>query len=286
METEAFYGKRRGASAAPASKERRPVLQKNTARAKRSTTRTVKKKVAVGLCSRPLARVPTCRSSTCVETFRQQREQYDALLGRIGRLETLLKMQRKETVCSSSQTVEQLSPEKCLSPPRRLQCLAEALPPAEHTPPQDTPSRPLSSPPRRNLLMLSPPSVSPQEAQRNSQTPVRRIILPDVQLLPITQEMEGGLYLQCICIDGKARADRYAALVFRNLVTFEIYWGWTTSVNFDGSRGKSALPCNLRETISTMVNRRFSTLIAYDWKIIRDRINEMLRRRRRSFPLV
>ncbi|XP_069051137.1 uncharacterized protein [Lepisosteus oculatus] len=200
-----------------------PVLQENTARAKRSTTRTVKKKAAVGLCSRPLARVPTCRSSTCMETFRQQQEQYDALLGRIGRLETLLKMQRKETVCSSSQTVEQLSPEKFLSPPCRLQCLAEALPPAEHTPPQDTPSRPLSSPPLRNLLMPSPLSISPQEAQRNSLTPVGRIILPDVQLLPITQEMEGGLYLQCIGIDGKARADRYAALVFRNLVTFEIY---------------------------------------------------------------
>lgn len=109
-------------------------------------------------------------------------------------------------------------------------------------------------------------------------------ILPDVDLNHISLENEKRLYKDSAGPDGEPRIDRFAVLLFKRLVPIKVYQKWTGSVNYDGSRGKNALPNNLRQTLSDAVSRQFHP-IPRDWKLIRDRINELLRNQRTAFPL-
>ncbi|XP_072554771.1 uncharacterized protein [Paramormyrops kingsleyae] len=110
------------------------------------------------------------------------------------------------------------------------------------------------------------------------------VILPDVLLNHVSLETENKLYLDSTGPDGKPRADRFAVLLFKRLIPLNLYQNWAGSVNFDGSRGKNALPNNLRQALSDAVGRRFNPAVR-DWKLIRDRLNELLRNRRTTFPL-
>ncbi|XP_073690554.1 uncharacterized protein [Garra rufa] len=110
------------------------------------------------------------------------------------------------------------------------------------------------------------------------------VILPDVLLNHVSVETENKLYLESTGPDGKPRADRFAVLLFKRLIPLNLYQNWAGSVNFDGSRGKNALPNNLRQALSDAVGRRFNPAVR-DWKLIRDRLNELLRNRRTTFPL-
>lgn len=110
------------------------------------------------------------------------------------------------------------------------------------------------------------------------------VIIPDVLLNHVSVETENKLYLDSTGPDGKPRADRFAVLLFKRLIPLNLYQTWAGSVNFDGSRGKYALPNNLRQALSDAVGRRFNPAVR-DWKLIRDRLNELLRNRRTTFPL-
>ncbi|KAK2846242.1 hypothetical protein Q7C36_011096 [Tachysurus vachellii] len=67
-------------------------------------------------------------------------------------------------------------------------------------------------------------------------------------------------------------ADSFAAGLFKRLIPLTVYHDWVGSVNYDGSKGKNALPLNLRQAISDAVARKFQPSLR-DWKLVRDRIN-------------
>lgn len=100
----------------------------------------------------------------------------------------------------------------------------------------------------------------------------------------VSIKIEKQLYLNSAGLDGRPRADRFAVCLFKRLIPLNVYQKWAGMVNYDGSRGKNALPSNLRQAISDAVFRKFHPK-AQDWKQIRDRINELLRKKRLSFPL-
>ncbi|KAM9457207.1 uncharacterized protein Hap1MRO34_018456 [Clarias gariepinus] len=129
---------------------------------------------------------------------------------------------------------------------------------------------------------------TPRNASR-SHHPVRRslihgVIIPDVTLNHVSIEQEKELYLNSAGPDGRPRVDRFAVDLFKRLVPHNVYQKWAGSVNYDGSRGKNALPSNLRQAISNAVAKKFQPT-ARNKKQIRDRINELLRKKRLSFPL-
>lgn len=105
----------------------------------------------------------------------------------------------------------------------------------------------------------------------------------DIMLRPISTDKEKQLYLRSKNAARKARSDRYAVFLFRNLVSYENYVKWVTTVNYVGTLGKDALPVNLRETMKKYLEQRFNKLYARDWKKIRDSINEILRVKRLQF---
>lgn len=113
----------------------------------------------------------------------------------------------------------------------------------------------------------------------------RGVIQPDMCLNPVSLKKEKKLYLESAGKDGRPRPERFAVLLFKSLVPQEVYREWSGAVNFDGSRGKNALPNNLRKAIAETVSRKFPNSTSHDWKMIRDRLNELLRKRRLTFPL-
>lgn len=103
----------------------------------------------------------------------------------------------------------------------------------------------------------------------------------DIKLRPISSQCEKWVYKMCKGSWAKPRADRYASYIFRNLVTYETYCDWVLKVNYVGVLGKDALPRNLRKTLRTCIEKRFTDLTCDNWREIRDSINELLRVERR-----
>lgn len=103
----------------------------------------------------------------------------------------------------------------------------------------------------------------------------------DIKLRLISSQCEKLIYKMCIGSWTKPRADRYASYIFRNLVTYETYCDWVLKVNYVGVLGKDALPRNLRKTLRTCIEKRFTKLTSDNWREIQDSINEILRVKRR-----
>ncbi|XP_044143285.1 uncharacterized protein LOC122932757 [Bufo gargarizans] len=74
---------------------------------------------------------------------------------------------------------------------------------------------------------------------------------------------------------------RFAQLLFQELVPYDVYKTWTYTVNYDGSRGKRALPENLRNAIAQETQKYYfiTTEIA---KKIKGTLNAFLRMPRAS----
>ncbi|OCT93484.1 hypothetical protein XELAEV_18016553mg [Xenopus laevis] len=100
--------------------------------------------------------------------------------------------------------------------------------------------------------------------------------LPNIPMLPISADREWSLLAR-----SGGKAGRFAALVFRALVPFDIYKGWVNHVNLDGLRGRRGIPLNVKRQLMTIVERNF-TLRKSDHSEIRNRLNEQLRTRRKS----
>lgn len=108
-------------------------------------------------------------------------------------------------------------------------------------------------------------------------------ILPDITLNQVSLETRHRLYVKSATRNGPPRPDRFATLMFKSLIPLDVYQNWTRTVNFDGSRGKYALPHNLRETILKAIDETFQVpMTAVDFNMIKERINEFLRNRRLS----
>lgn len=135
-------------------------------------------------------------------------------------------------------------------------------------------------------LPASLPKLRLSEAQRMSETsegPARN----DVELRPLTNERERHLYSLSMSNKSKChKPDRYAALLFRNLVEYEDYCGWIGKVNYVGLQARDALPVNLRKMMKVLLEYRFSKLRRSDWRKIREAVNVLLRvKRKKSFFL-
>eukprot|EP00079_Xenopus_tropicalis_P019845 XP_012810027.1 PREDICTED: centrosome-associated zinc finger protein CP190-like isoform X4 [Xenopus tropicalis] len=100
--------------------------------------------------------------------------------------------------------------------------------------------------------------------------------LPNIPMMPLSAEREWSLLAK-----SGGRAGRFAALVFRALVPFDIYKGWVNHVNLDGLRGRRGIPMNVKRRLMAVVERHF-TLRKGDHSEIRNRLNEQLRTRRKS----
>ncbi|XP_073415831.1 uncharacterized protein [Dendrobates tinctorius] len=103
--------------------------------------------------------------------------------------------------------------------------------------------------------------------------------LPNIPLQPLSAEMEWGLLSR-----SAGKPGRFAALVFRALVPFDIYKGWVNRVNLDGLRGRQGIPLNVKRRVMAVVERHF-ILRKVDHSEIRNRLNEQLRTRRKSEKL-
>lgn len=98
----------------------------------------------------------------------------------------------------------------------------------------------------------------------------------DVALLDVSPEKLNLLYKRSF-----GQVGRYGCLVFRSIISNEHYKVWKKTTNWDGSRGKKALPKNVKDFVMSAVQRRFPKLKYKDRKVCIDRINEYLRRPRR-----
>ncbi|CAH2226147.1 zinc finger 25 [Pelobates cultripes] len=100
--------------------------------------------------------------------------------------------------------------------------------------------------------------------------------LPNISMLPLSAEKEWTLLAR-----SGGKPGRFAALVFRALVPFDIYKGWVNHVNLDGLRGRKGIPLNVKRRMMGVVERHF-TLRKSEHREIRNRLNEQLRTRRKS----
>ncbi|XP_017554903.1 heterogeneous nuclear ribonucleoprotein U-like protein 1 isoform X2 [Pygocentrus nattereri] len=102
-------------------------------------------------------------------------------------------------------------------------------------------------------------------------------VLPDVTLREITAVNDKILLRM-----SNNRPDRYGALVFRSIISQELYEQWVMNTNWDGSRGKWGVPHNVRDFVTRRVRERFPYMTNEDKKAVKERVNECLRMRRKS----
>ncbi|XP_042165594.1 uncharacterized protein LOC112228217 isoform X3 [Oncorhynchus tshawytscha] len=100
---------------------------------------------------------------------------------------------------------------------------------------------------------------------------------PDISIPPLTPERN-----ELLTEHSMGRPDRYAVVLFQECVTKERYREWAQNTNWDGSRGKFGLPVNLRVFIMKNVSQMFLSLSDATRKSIKDRVNEYLRKPRKS----
>lgn len=102
-------------------------------------------------------------------------------------------------------------------------------------------------------------------------------VLPDVALREITATNDKILLRM-----SNNRPDRYGALVFRSIISQELYERWVMHTNWDGSRGKWGVPRNVRDFVTRRVRERFPDMSNAFKKLVKERVNECLRMRRKS----
>ncbi|XP_056416930.1 zinc finger protein 48-like, partial [Hyla sarda] len=100
--------------------------------------------------------------------------------------------------------------------------------------------------------------------------------LPNIPMKPLSAEEEWSLLAR-----SAGKPGRFAALVFRAVVPFDIYRSWVNRVNLDGLRGRQGIPLNVKRRVMAVVERHFN-LRKFDHSEIRNRLNEQLRTRRKS----
>ncbi|XP_077330704.1 uncharacterized protein LOC143973741 isoform X3 [Lithobates pipiens] len=103
--------------------------------------------------------------------------------------------------------------------------------------------------------------------------------LPNIAVHPLSTEKEWTLLAR-----SAGKPGRFAALVFRALIPFDIYKSWVNRVNLDGLRGRKGIPLNVKQRVMAIVERHFS-LRKCDHSEVRNRLNEQLRTRRKSDKL-
>ncbi|XP_041960199.1 uncharacterized protein LOC121718881 isoform X2 [Alosa sapidissima] len=75
---------------------------------------------------------------------------------------------------------------------------------------------------------------------------------------------------------------RYGCLLFRHIISEENYQAWSKTTNWDGSRGKRALPQNVKSFVVSTLRRHFPDMDRGELKECIDKINEFLRTTRKN----
>ncbi|XP_034747438.1 zinc finger protein 484-like [Etheostoma cragini] len=95
---------------------------------------------------------------------------------------------------------------------------------------------------------------------------------PDIEIRDVTPEE----HLKLLWMS-QGRADRYGCSLFRFITPEEKYRAWCVTTNWDGSRGKWALPRNLKAFLLHTLHQRFQPMAAREEKMLIDSVNEVLR---------
>ncbi|KAM8972228.1 uncharacterized protein RCH25_017857 [Pelodytes ibericus] len=95
--------------------------------------------------------------------------------------------------------------------------------------------------------------------------------LPDIPLATMTAGLLNNFKMQ-----SRGQPHRYAQLLFQHHVPYSVYKTWTHNTNYDGSRGKHALPKNLKRLIINETSAAFK-LTPPVLKKIKDTLNGLLR---------
>ncbi|KAM4665089.1 uncharacterized protein O3C94_013002 [Discoglossus pictus] len=96
-------------------------------------------------------------------------------------------------------------------------------------------------------------------------------ILPDIPLPTLSAELRKNFRLR-----SHRQPHRYAQLLFQHFVPYSLYKTWTHNTNYDGSRGKRALPNNLKRVILNETSDIYRLTPAV-LKKIKDTLNALLR---------
>ncbi|XP_062402713.1 uncharacterized protein LOC134093571 [Sardina pilchardus] len=75
---------------------------------------------------------------------------------------------------------------------------------------------------------------------------------------------------------------RYGCLLFRHVISEENYQAWSKTTNWDGSRGKRALPQNVKSFVISTLKKQFPDMDRGKLKESVDKINEFLRTTRKN----
>ncbi|KAG8440358.1 hypothetical protein GDO86_006201 [Hymenochirus boettgeri] len=95
--------------------------------------------------------------------------------------------------------------------------------------------------------------------------------LPDIQLAKMTSGLLNNFKMQ-----SRGQPHRFAQLLFQHHVPYSLYKTWTHNTNFDGSRGKHALPKNLKRVILNETSAAYK-MTPFVLKKIKDTLNALLR---------
>ncbi|XP_062340731.1 zinc finger MYM-type protein 4-like isoform X1 [Osmerus eperlanus] len=126
-----------------------------------------------------------------------------------------------------------------------------------------------------NGMTIQPPPISPDDGDLRTEqcSPlVGRNVHPDIDIPVLTPDVE-----QLISKLSWGCSNQYSSLLFRLAVTEDKYNEWATNTDWDGSRGKWALPINLRQFMMDAVRNKFPTMNDKDGIHVKNGVNEYLR---------
>ncbi|KAL2099507.1 hypothetical protein ACEWY4_003901 [Coilia grayii] len=101
----------------------------------------------------------------------------------------------------------------------------------------------------------------------------------DVTLRDVGPEDHARIHKQ-----NHGQVGRYGCLLFRSIISDEHYRAWSKNTNWDGSRGKRALPQNVKNFVISTLQHKFPAVGSNDLKDCIDKINEYLRITRKNQP--
>ncbi|XP_038158591.1 M-phase phosphoprotein 8 isoform X3 [Cyprinodon tularosa] len=140
------------------------------------------------------------------------------------------------------------------------------------------PERPMPTCTLKPVRELSASQMSPLSLSstfnNNIQVPSQHA---DVTLRDFTPEDHARIHRQSY-----GQVGRYGCLLFRSVISEEHYMAWSKTTNWDGVKGKRALPQNVKKFVVSTLQQKFPDMRNSDLKDCIEKINEFLRTTRKS----
>ncbi|XP_041960376.1 uncharacterized protein LOC121718968 isoform X1 [Alosa sapidissima] len=156
--------------------------------------------------------------------------------------------------------------------------LHSALRMVHSTPVRPVPRRASTPSPQLDSSVLSDCQMSPLALSSSLNDSIQ---IPcqwaDVSLRDFGPEDHARLHQQSY-----GQVGRYGCLLFRHIISEENYQAWSKTTNWDGSKGKRALPQNVKTFVVATLKRHFPGMDRGKLKECVDKINEFLRTTRKN----